>query len=120
MALEFQQVWARSVPSFVGQEVTIHGRVVVSTASFITADYAGYCRGEVLRIDDGGAIAQRLLATLPPSGGGHGIYDEEISITGTVARTSDGFALQNPRACTVTRGDVVVDLPLPGDGRDPI
>jgi hypothetical protein len=113
MLLPFEQA-VGDLPRWVDKEVSLQGRVIIADRdkSYIASSYEAFQHGECLPVDDGKQIAQQLLRTLPPFGGGDCIYDEEVVITGTVRRYETGLYLTDLRSCEVRRDGVSVAIQL--------
>jgi hypothetical protein len=96
--------------SFIGKRLQVCGRVVVKAPanSYLTANYESFEEGLFIWLDDDGEIGNKLNTTLPPYGGGNCIYDEQISVTGTVVESDSGLELHDLSDCVVTRDETEV------------
>jgi hypothetical protein len=110
----FEDVWA-NVGSLVGARVRVCGEFFSNGTAFVAADFASCMAGRRMRLLDDGAIEAHLLKVLPAWGGGPFIYNERITVTGTVQRRGGEFELAALTGCTVTRSDpeTSVDVPVP-------
>lgn len=102
--------------SLVGTPVTISDQLFVTgdKESFVAADDDSFDRHERILICDGALIADHLLDSLPVYAGGSCIYYEQCTISGVLQKLGTGYRLAAIRSCTVTRDDVVIEIPFPG------
>lgn len=88
----------------IGKVVTLHGRLFVrgDDSCCVAASYDAYTEGQIIELDDGGAIAKALLTMLPASGGGDCLYDEECVVSGKLVGEDEIKRLVDIAKCIVT------------------
>src|SRR4051794_27764632 len=109
----FEDVWPNA-ENLVGARVRVRGEFFSNGTAFVAADFDSCMAGRRMRLQDDGAIEKHLLKVLPAWGGGPFIYNEVVTVTGTVQRRGEDFELAALADCTATRSDpeTRVDVPV--------
>jgi hypothetical protein len=110
--LRFEDVW-QNAERLVGTQVRVRGRLFVGDAALIAADLDSCLAGRRMLLQDAGLIRKHLLAVFPACGGGSFIYNEHVTVTGTLQRGADGFELAALKGCTVTSSELGTSVDVP-------
>jgi hypothetical protein len=111
--LAFDEVWVKR-DARLGSRVRVSGQFFSNEIAYIAQDRDSCIAGRRMRLLDDLRIEKYLLQVLPVWGGGRFIFNELVTVTGTVQRSGSEYELADLADCVVTcsDGEPTISVPL--------